>query len=355
MKVTSAVAEQALVLRLSGVFEPDAAGTLADATATLPPPALVVLDLRELEQLPAAGVRTLDAFVQSHLTRGVRCALVVEPVGAVACVLDTADPGGALPRYADLESALIARAERATVDADELVAQFESLTRTLLTATTVADALDQIVTAALHVVPAAEVVSVTLRAPDGTFTTPVETHHIASELDQVQYRSGLGPCIDAAHPSGPGYTISIDLRAERRWPQFAEAAVAHGLRAVLSTELIPASGRHLVTGALNMYARTSLGFTDADRHAALLLATHASLALAHMQTAEIATLHRAQLRRAIDSRDIIGQAKGILMNRQGITADEAFDLLRRTSQELNVKLVDVAAELITRRTDPEPI
>ncbi|GLY47844.1 GAF and ANTAR domain-containing protein [Lentzea sp. NBRC 102530] len=229
----------------------------------------------------------------------------------------------------------------AEVEAD----QFEALTRRLLHTSTVAEALQQVVDAAGFVVPGADLVSVTVLAPDGTFHTPVQTAEVAVELDQVQYRSGRGPCLDAARADSPGYVESADLATETRWPEFASSASGYGFRAILSSELFPAEGRDKLSGALNIYSRRVNGLGPADRHSAMLLATHGSLALAHARATELADLTQAQLRRAIDSRDVIGQAKGILMNRQGISADEAFDLLRRTSQHLNVKLVDLASTL----------
>jgi hypothetical protein len=215
---------------------------------------------------------------------------------------------------------------------DGMLDQFEALTRTLLNATTVAAALQQIISAAALVVPGADLVSVTVRAPGGGFRTPVRTDVVAIELDQAQYQSGQGPC----------------LHTETRWPRFAAAASGHGYGAILATELLPPDGPGRLSGALNIYGRQPHGLPPSARHTALLLATHGSLALAHAHTAELADLNLAQLRRAIDSRDVIGQAKGILMNRQGISADEAFDLLRRTSQDLNVRLVDLARTLTTR-------
>lgn len=141
------------------------------------------------------------------------------------------------------------------------------------------------------------------------------------------------------------FALEQDLARTTSWPQFAAVATAHGLGAVLSTALLPPSGPAAVSGALNIYAHRG-GITDADRHRALLLATHASLALQHARSVEVAELEQASLRRAIASRDVIGQAKGILMARQGLDADAAFDLLRRTSQQLNVKLADIAAGLV---------
>jgi AmiR/NasT family two-component response regulator len=102
---------------------------------------------------------------------------------------------------------------------------------------------------------------------------------------------------------------------------------------------------------LNLYSRQRNGLTAADRDVAFLLATHGSLALASTHARTVADLHAAQLRRAIDSRDIIGQAKGILMNRRGISSDEAFDLLRRISQDMNIKIADLARTLADRHLD----
>lgn len=231
--------------------------------------------------------------------------------------------------------------------------QFESLTRALVGATTVADALQHIVDTAGLVVAGADLVSVTVRAPDGTFYTPARTAPVASELDQVQYRAGDGPCLDAASPDGPGYVASDDLSTETRWPEFSAAASGHGYGAIISTELVPAAKPMALSGALNIYSREPHGLSRTDRHTALLFATHGALALAHAHASELADLQRAQLRQAIDTRDVIGQAKGILMNRQGITADEAFELLRRTSQDLNMKLVDVARALAARAAADE--
>ncbi|MFD9701109.1 ANTAR domain-containing protein [Lentzea sp. NPDC059081] len=347
MDVTAAVTEQAMVLAVPRV-DPTTLHALADAMAPAPPPALVVLDLRRLADLPAADARSLLAVASVQARRGVRCVVLAERQGAVSRVLATADPDGVLSRFADLEEALLKPVPAEPLGVDDLVPQFEVLTRTLLTATSVAAALEQILRASRHLISAAAVASVTLRTPDGTFTTPVETDSVATALDLVQYRTGRGPCVDVAAADGPGYVISSDLSRDDRWPEFAAAATENGLTGVLATELMSSSNK-VVTGALNIFTRHHDRITETDRHTALLLATHASLALAHMQTTELAELHHTQMRRAIDTRDMIGQAKGILMNRQGITAEEAFSLLRRTSQDLNVRLVEVATTLVTRR------
>ncbi|WUL71911.1 GAF and ANTAR domain-containing protein [Amycolatopsis sp. NBC_00345] len=229
--------------------------------------------------------------------------------------------------------------------------EFARLTRTLLAATTVGEALRQLVTAAAQLIPSASVVSITLRGPDGAFSTPVETDEVAIELDRIQYRTGEGPCVSAARPDGPAYAESQDLVRDTEWPRFGPAAAEHGVGSVLATALLPDARPPELSGALNVYARGRAVLTPEDRNIALLLATHGSLALATTRARALAEMQTAQLRQAIDSRDVIGQAKGILMQRRGVTADEAFDILRRTSQDLNVKLAELAGTLARRHTE----
>ncbi len=233
-----------------------------------------------------------------------------------------------------------------------LARQFADLTRLLLdTAPTTGAVLKQVVETARAVIPAADLVSVTLRAPDGTFHTPVETDAVAVELDQLQYDNNEGPCLEAARPDGPAIGRSGTLAEDPRWPRFGPGAALRGYHSVLATALVPDSRPPRLSGALNLYSRTGGAFGPEDVDIALLLATHASLALAHTNTVLVTELEATHLRRAVEGRDVIGQAKGILMHRRGITADEAFDVLRRASQELNIKLADLARTIATRHTE----
>ncbi|MGW3992089.1 GAF and ANTAR domain-containing protein [Amycolatopsis sp. NPDC004772] len=233
-----------------------------------------------------------------------------------------------------------------------LARQFADLTRTLLDVTpTAGGVLKLVVGAAAALVPDADLVSVTLRDADGRYHTPVETDPIAERLDQVQYDHREGPCVESARPDGPAAGWSQDLGRDPRWPAFGPAAARHGFHSVLATALLPDARPPRLSGALNIYSRTPGAFDARAIDIALLLATHASLALTHTQAVASAELESAHLRRAVDSRDVIGQAKGILMQRRGITADEAFDVLRRASQDLNVKLADLAKTLASRHTE----
>lgn len=351
--------ESALVLRLSGPLLGDevdrTARKLADVTGAIPPPDCVVLDLRGVRGLSVAGAHMLGEFARRNSEQGVRSAAVLGRETEAHRIMCTAVPPSLLPVHQAVDDVLAWQpAPVAGSGSDEVLGeQLAALTRVLLDADNLEQILRQIAAAATVLVPHAEVVSLTLRDPAGHFFTPVETHGVATELDHAQYETGQGPCVDAARPDGPAYVLDQDLSTTSAWPRFSATATRHGLGSVLSTALHPLPEPVALDGALNIYSHRD-GITGDDRHRALLLATHASLALARSHVAEAGKLEATHLRGAIASRDVIGQAKGILMARQGLTADQAFDLLRRTSQDINVKVADVATTLIDRHTELNP-
>lgn len=230
-----------------------------------------------------------------------------------------------------------------------LAQQFATLTYSLLDAGRLDEVLDQVVQVARAVIPAADVVSVTARAADGGFHTPAYSDELAIRLDRLQYDVDEGPCVSAAEPSGPAFTACGDLTRDTRWPRYSPAAAELGVRAVAALSLPMPKGR--LAGALNLFSRTPHGLDEIDGDVALLLATHASLALAATEAVTRAQLREVDLRRAINSRDVIGQAKGIIMARRGVDAAAAFDILRKASMDLNVKLVELAETVSTRHTE----
>lgn len=230
--------------------------------------------------------------------------------------------------------------------------QFATLTRSLLDARTVDDVLQQVTHTAVAIMPQVDVVvGMTLRGPDGRLYTPAETDEVAVKLDELQSALSEGPCWDAANPEGPAVTMWADLAVDPPWRQWAPAAVALGVRSVVSTALLPHGASGDAAGAFNVFSASPHGLDGLDNDVLLLLATHASLALANVDVVTRAELQKVQLERAVDSRDVIGQAKGIIMYRRGVSADEAFDLLRRASQDLNVRLVELARTLAARHTE----
>ncbi|BBZ28573.1 transcriptional regulator [Mycolicibacterium madagascariense] len=154
-------------------------------------------------------------------------------------------------------------------------------------------------------------------------------------LDELQKRTGVGPCIDASREQT---TIEItDTRHDDRWPDFTALAEEVGVSSMLCVPLWVDQRR---VGSLSLYSPTVAAFSPSATQLAGLYATHAALALAQAQRAE-------QLQRVVASRDLIGQAKGILMATRGWRAQEAFDALVDTSQRLNQKVVDIAEAVAT--------
>lgn len=152
-------------------------------------------------------------------------------------------------------------------------------------------------------------------------------------LDLLQKTDDEGPCIEAARQQA---VIRIeDTRHDPRWPQFCIAAQEFGVRSMLC---VPMWVDERCLGTLSLYGEQPAAFDSHDERITNLFATLAALALAEAQRTD-------QLRAALDNRDLIGQAKGILMHRDGITAEAAFARLSRASQHTNTKLVDVARQL----------
>jgi GAF domain-containing protein len=153
-------------------------------------------------------------------------------------------------------------------------------------------------------------------------------------LDRVQQQLGAGPCIDAAQRQLP---IRIgDLLGERRWAAFRAEAAALGVRSILC---VPLKVDERCRGTLSLFADRPTAFDHRDEQVATVFATVAALALAD-------ALRTEQMRAAMETRDLIGQAKGILMERNRITAPDAFAQLARQSQIRNVKLTVVARHLV---------
>ncbi|MFR9802447.1 GAF and ANTAR domain-containing protein [Pseudonocardia sp. RS010] len=231
-----------------------------------------------------------------------------------------------------------------------LVAEFVALSERLLDAPTVHDVLERIAEATVRVVRGADLVSVSLRSRGGRLDTPATTDPIGIRLDELQNELDEGPCLDASRVPGIGIAASANLSAGEEFPKWGPAAAELGIESALAIGLFPAQDPPRI-GSLNIYSRRTGGLDEADRDAALVLAAHASTAVAGSLSSTRAELQVTQLTEAVRSRDVIGQAKGILMERRGVDAEEAFRILRSASQSLNVKLARIAETLTQRRGD----
>lgn len=215
---------------------------------------------------------------------------------------------------------------------------FQQLGGVVLGEESVEEILDLVVRLAAEAV-AADSASITV-ARDGHAYTANTSGPPALELDQVQYDTGTGPCLDALG----GSQVQADLVQEQgHWRKLADSASALGIRYVLST---PLTVRDRTFGALNIYSRSASTFASAQKRSATLFAQQAAVLLANAFTLMNSVEVSNQLREALASREVIGEAKGILMQQQSCTRDEAFDILRRASQRENRKLRDLAESLV---------
>jgi GAF domain-containing protein len=193
---------------------------------------------------------------------------------------------------------------------------------------------------AKRTIPGADEVSVTL-VRSKKAATVVSTGDLALKLDEWQYEAGHGPCLKA---SVGGVSLSIpEMAAERRWPDWASLAVRSGALSSLSVGL---PVQDVVTGALNVYATMPHAFDDDAITLAETFSEYAAVALANAHLYDSTATLAQQLRAAMESRAVIEQAKGIIMGDRRCTADEAFEILVRLSQDTNRKLRDLAQILV---------
>ena len=221
---------------------------------------------------------------------------------------------------------------------DELVISLRTAARELIAHRSITDleqTLDRIVAAAVETVPGVDAGGISMTENQHVTSRSPTTDDVRA-LDELQSRLHEGPCITAAEqPPKDGVTLAADLAEEpdaTRWPRFAPRAVKLGFRSMMSTHL-SANGPH--HAALNLYSRTPGVFDSSARTVAGLFGAQAALLLYGAE-------HASQMAQALGTRDLIGQAKGILMERFSVDDDSAFQMLVRSSQETNVKLVDVA-------------
>jgi GAF domain-containing protein len=182
----------------------------------------------------------------------------------------------------------------------------------------------------------ADYAGIALLKAGGRLQTVAPTDPVVEEADRLQYEFGEGPCHDSAW-EGETF-VSQDLAVESRWPLWTPRALALGFGSVLGAELASkAGGRRL--GALNLYWAHSRIFTSEEVALSHLLTRHAALALDASLTVEGLNL-------AMDGRKRIGQAQGMLMERHNLNEEQAFGVLKRYSQDHNIKLRELAEQLV---------
>jgi hypothetical protein len=207
--------------------------------------------------------------------------------------------------------------------------------------------LDALSAMAAQTVPGADYAGITVGRGGGTFATVAATAEVVNVVNQIQYDLGSGPCVDAI----VDHTMfkAADLRKDHRWPQFGHgAAEKAGILSMLSLRLYVETDDGAIAG-LNMYSHSVDAFDESSEAIAVLLATHGALAVGKAA----AQAKAANLLVALKNSREIGIAMGILMNQHHVTRDQAFNLLRITSQHTHRKVSDIATELADTGALPE--
>lgn len=193
----------------------------------------------------------------------------------------------------------------------------------------------ELVEHAVAELPGAQYANVTVTSNEFDIHTPSATNEWAVRIDDIQRRHREGPCLSTAWRD---HIVHVDdLQLEKRWPKFrAEALESTPVRSIMGFQLFLA-GKSM--GALNLFAERPKAFGERTRQLGALFATHSALVWD-------AARREAQFQEALASRDIIGQAKGMIMERYSMDANQAFDMLRQLSHDTNVPLAEVATKVV---------
>lgn len=206
-------------------------------------------------------------------------------------------------------------------------------------------ALRLVVALARETVGGADGVSVTLRR-HGQLRTVASSDETIAQMDRDQYATGQGPCLAAA-AEGRGFHVE-SLAEETRWPEFVPRAIQGGIHSILSTPLLAGAGP---VGALNIYSNLDRAFGAQEQELAALFATEASGILTDAAVDVSAEQVAGRLYGVLRSREVIAQAQGVVMEREGVSAEDAFVQLRRSSRHADMPMRQYAHDLVasTRR------
>jgi ANTAR domain/GAF domain len=227
----------------------------------------------------------------------------------------------------------------------QLMASFSETTRALFSAGSAADTLRAVVDLAVETIDGCDFASIFVVDGDQV-TTSAGTDPVAAQVAVAQHHAGEAPGLEAITQGGTVYVE--DLTDDQRWVRFGAEAAAAGVRSALAIRLSDDGTRG---AALCLYARYPRAFGALDRAKGVVLAAMAGLALTAAEEHDDEARHNVQA--ALTTQTMIGQAQGILMERERITADQAFDILRRASQHLNTKIRDVAQALVDTGESPQ--
>jgi GAF domain-containing protein len=221
-------------------------------------------------------------------------------------------------------------------ESSDLALSLAEAARSINSPRTLEETLDAIVKATRTSVPGFDQVGISITNGDGTGITKAATGPLVWELDRIQYSLREGPCVDTL--LGDDVVVAPWLRHDQRWPRWVPEAVTRGVKAQLAVQLFIDDE---VVGGLNMYSTETEEVVPEAAQAAQIFATHAAIALGRSR-------RESQLEEALTTRQKIGMAIGLVMGQYGVDAERAFDFLARVSSTSNIKLRDIADEMIAK-------
>ncbi|MGI8756505.1 MAG: GAF domain-containing protein [Acidimicrobiales bacterium] len=307
----------------------------------------LALDLGELGFLDASGLRAI-AEISQHLQASGRT-LTLRSTPPLTRRLLEISRIGELVHLETVEPAAALGIEERTADSSHRVGSASPDTAAQLVSARIGPADHAVVDAALRLVTAladttvggADGVSVTLRRHD-RLSTVAATNDVVQRMDDHQYRTSEGPCLAAA-AEGRWFHIQ-SLAREERWPVFVPLAREEGVASVLSTPLMI---DERPVGALNIYSNTEGVFGGEEQELAALFATQASAILGEARTDVTEAQIQMQLAGALEAREVIAQAQGVLMGRDALDPDGAAAVLHRAARADEVTVLQVAQRIVT--------
>jgi transcriptional regulator with GAF, ATPase, and Fis domain len=232
------------------------------------------------------------------------------------------------------KDALMAQAQ-----SHDLARRMAELARGAAAPRSVDEVLADVTSTTKELIPGVDTAGVLLIGKGGKFESLAGTDELPHQLDELQMKYNEGPCVEAAVDEL--IVRTDDFRTEQRWPQYSAAAAEIGVLSGLSFKLYTADR---TAGALNLFAFKPNAFSAQDETIGSVLAAHAAAAI-------LASRQGEQLESALSTRDRIGQAKGIIMERYGVDDVRAFEMLRQLSQDTNTRLADIAQRVIDTRNN----
>lgn len=225
--------------------------------------------------------------------------------------------------------------------ADELSAVFARMSGLLLSEETVATAVRLVTSLATETIPGTVGAGVTLVDENGRKSTTGASDPLVERADALQYELGQGPCLTAW---AERTVVRIDdIPADPRWPEWSAAVEPLGLRAVLSARLVAGDA---ALGAIKVYSDRPAAYDARTEQVLTMFASQAAILLANVRSYEKAQRVSDDLRGALRSRDLIGMARGVLMERDGVDEEVAFAMLATAAQREHKKVRDVAQALL---------